>query len=262
MNTSILAAQTLSKHIYVWLPVLFVLIGLALAVGSALRHDDPIYIAIGSDVILLALGSLLVRDHLGLLAKCLLALGITTPFWAAFLAPLYYPERSAWFISSGFWLMFGIGAIGGVVVFFLGVFLFTEIDKKNIIRQKDPAWVRNLDILFQLGVVMILSTLAVGRWNQYTLLVMYGGIVLFLVAVVVVIPHRFRAGLVGAGKVMISLGSGGVMISLSAWALGAGRVVWDQMLMGLTPSVITALVGLGIFLSFQKQEQRSEINEQ
>ncbi|MEO1653381.1 MAG: hypothetical protein AAFU64_07545 [Bacteroidota bacterium] len=124
-----------------WLMLLFVLVGLFIGTIWAIRQGNDLYVAVGGEIILLALGSMLINRHFSTLAKTLLCLGICFPLFSASLAPLYYPGKHYWFWSSGFWKMFGIGLVPGIAIFLLGVFLFTDIDLGRSGRgMKDPPW--------------------------------------------------------------------------------------------------------------------------
>ncbi len=240
------------KLSFPWLTLSFLGLGVGIAVIWANYTGENIHIVIGAEIILISLGSLLIHNHLNILAKCLLALGISTPFAAATLAPLYYPT-SAWFVSVGFWKMFGIGVIPGINVFFLGVFLFTEIDKKTSKRkEKDPPWLWGIDILFRVGSLVTLATVLVGEWNIYTIPLVYGGVATFLTVLIVLIPYRFQAGLRGSGKVMLSLGIGGMLVMVLAWSMAKERIAPSEALWVFLPSLFLALWGLVIILFMTK----------
>ena len=235
------------KNKFPWFDLLFVGIGVGLGCFWANYTLDDIYIAAGGELILLACGNMLVNRQISVLSKTLLALGVLIPFISAFLAPLYY-EKSRWFLSNGFWAMFGLGLIPGIVVFFLGIFLFTELDKKSRkIPSKDPTWIKFIGILMRIGTFVTISTMAVGEWNIFTMSSVYAGIFLFLLAVVLTIPYRFESRWRAAGYALLFLGVSAFLVTLLVWWKGEGRVSFDEALAGFIPGLIVAIAG--VFLS-------------
>ena len=232
-----------------WYSIGMIFLGIGIATVWANLTRDDLYIAVGGELILLSLGSLLITNHLGLLARSLLALGISLPFFFATLAPLYY-SQARWFISKGFWSMFGLGTIPGMVVFFLGVYLFTQINKqRSFSSQQEPTWLGWVDVLFRLGGLITVSTMAIKQWNEFTLTMVYLGIALFVLGLLVIIPYRITMGLRASGRVLMILGLGGGLVTFVAWYWGEGRVSNEEALVGLIPSLVVGGIGLllGLF---------------
>ena len=144
---------------YPWLSLSTLVIGVLVASFWTWYTGEDIHIGVGAEIILLSWGSLLINRDLSILAKSMLILGLSLPFLAASLSTFYFPGNGGWMISGGFWALFGLGVIPGLTVFFLGIFLYTELDKtgKNLVKWKDPFWIAGIDVIFRVGAFFTLS---------------------------------------------------------------------------------------------------------
>ena len=104
-------------------------------------------------------------------------------------------------------------------------------------------------LFLELGHFLPLATLFIGKWNAYTQLMVYGGIGIFLTCLIILIPYRFTAGLRGAGKVMISLGIGGILVIALAYWIAQGKISSQEAILGFIPTGLVLLIGFIVLFS-------------
>lgn len=247
--------QKFFKEIWDWMPVITILLGVLIATLLANLLARRVLIITGGELILFSLGILFLKNRLGLLAKCLISLGVSIPFLSASLSAMFYPENPAWFVSWAFWRMFAGGLLPGLVVFFLGVWLYTEIDPQQRVRPYNVKWIARLENSFYLAMIALFVSVFLLESRPWIAGITIVCLILLSWGLVRAIPYRFRTGYRGSAQVMIALGFGGLMLHTLSWAIRWINLRSGIWMVGWILSAALIFVGL-VMIGLHARRQR------
>jgi hypothetical protein len=223
----------------------------ATAVEPVLHHDE-VQIAVGGEVVVLALVSLLWSGHRRSLGWGLVVAGVAAPVAMYSTASLYWDD-TALFTSEAFWTSMGIGAVIGAPLVILGVHALRGAD---VPRGPDPWWLPVVRAVIVGGMWVVVLAFRSGSWSDGVVLVYAGG-GLALLGLVVALPRRFAVKRRGVGRFLLFLGLAGcVVVAVSATAVGS-HMSTDEAALGLIPAVIVAAIGGLIAVLPSRPSQRS-----
>lgn len=229
-----------------WYIILFMSLGIIGAILGTVHTTSKMYLITGTEIAIFSLGLLLLRNHLNVLVICLLLAGVATPFLVAALAPSYYPSQARWFTSKGFWIMLGMGAIPGLIIFFLGVYLYTMLERVRKLQLPSKRWIRELNILFHVCIALLFTTFFRAGWDIYSIGVAYGGLLILLGGSLYGLCYRLQISPKWAAKGMILLGVLG-FLSLGISEVFSERAISPrEMWMVFSPATLSLLIGVGM----------------
>ncbi|MFC5005460.1 hypothetical protein ACFPIJ_47475 [Dactylosporangium cerinum] len=209
----------------------------ATAVGPVLDHDE-VQIAVGGEVVVLALVSLLWSGHRRSLGWGLVVTGAAAPVAMYSTATLYWDDTTL-FTSEAFWTAMAIGAVIGAPLVILGVLVLRGTD---VPRGPDPWWLPVVRGVIVGGMWAVVLAFRAGDWSDGVVLVYVGG-GLALLGLVVALPRRFAVQRRGVGLFLLFIGlAGGAVVVVSAAAVGS-HMSTDEAALGLIPAVIVAAIG-------------------
>lgn len=168
--------------------------GISIFIGTCwvLYTKNDLHILTGTEIAFMALGSLYVNNHIGILVRLLLILGVCFPFLIATLSPLYF-EHYSWFITKGFWWMFGLGVIPGVLIFVLGIFIYSEMDSRSLLsQQENKSWPTFIDYAFKIWIILTLCGVFYNLKFIYMAFIIFSGFIVFLIGLLLVLPYRYK----------------------------------------------------------------------
>lgn len=229
-----------------WYMLILMATGIVGAILGTIYSPSKMYLIIGTEIALFGLGLLMLKNELSVLVQCLLVMGVATPFLVATLAPSYYPSQAHWFTSKGFWIMLGLGALPGLLIFFLGVYVYTVLERVRKIKISPRSWIKELILAFHICIGLLIATFFQGVWNTYSIVVAYSSLYVLLAGLLFGMLYRFLLPKDVAAKGMILLGVLGIL------ALGFTGAIYKRSLtqweawMIFVPSTLAILTGIGL----------------
>jgi hypothetical protein len=213
--------------------------GFTVAMVSVWRRDE-VEIALGGQLIVLALLGFLWGGHRRALGAALLLVGLAAPVLALATAPLYWygPVAPG---GEAFWTSVGIGGAVGVPLLVLGAFVLTRVP--GPMRRDDPWWFTPLRWAVQAGLWITVLAFRAGDWDQGVPLV-YAGVALVLSGLLVVLPYRVGVTRRGLGLLLAGLGGTALAVVVVAQLLVGGHMSDDEALVGVVPALLVAVVGV------------------
>ena len=214
--------------------------GFFAAVVEPVWHQDEVQIAVGGEMIVLALIGFLWAGERRALGMALVITGVAAPLAFLGTASLYWDEVEL-FAGDAFWTTVGVGSVVGLPLALLGVLVLRRAGE--VAPARDPWWLRVVRWAVQGGLLLIVVAFRGGDWNR-GIPIVYAGIALALVSLLIVLPRRVRLTRRGIGMLLAFLGGAALVVIAVAQAFVGGHMSGDEALVGLVPAGIVLVAGL------------------
>ena len=207
----------------------------ATAIEPVWRHDD-VRIAIGGEVVVLALVGFLFAGSRRQLGWALVTAGLCAAATVWSTAPLFYDEISGELLLVGS----GVSAVIGLPLVLLGVHVLRRRGPER--PHPRPWWLIGVRWLIVAGMWVVVFGFRGGDWDGGVAYVYAGG-ALALLGLLVALPNRLSVTRRGLGLFLLFLGvSALLVIGVGAAAVGS-HMSGDEAAVGLLPAGVLALVG-------------------
>jgi hypothetical protein len=209
----------------------------AAAVQPVLDHDD-VQIAVGGEIVVLALAGFVFSGHRPSLGWALIVTGLAVPATLYSTASLYWDDTTP-FASEAFWTAAGLGAVAGLPLVLLGVRVLRRPDHP---RGRDPWWLLAVRWLIFGGLWVVVLAFRGGDWDAGVALVWLGGAVALL-GLALLLPRRLGLDRRGVGRFLLFLGLAGVLVVAVAAGAAGSHMSAAEATAGLIPAAVVAVLG-------------------
>jgi hypothetical protein len=200
-------------------------------------RDDEVQIAIGGEVVVIALVGFLFAGSRVQLGWALITSGLcaTAAVWTT--APLFYSNFS---VSNVDVVLVGVSAVIGLPLVLLGVYTLRR--RTETIEHGRPWWLVAVRWLVVVGMWVVVFAFRSGDWDRGITYVYAGG-ALALVGLLVALSHRMSVTVRGIGLFLLFLGGSALLvIGVGAAAVGS-HMSGDEAVVGIAPAVVVAVLG-------------------
>ena len=195
-------------------------------------------IAVGGEIVVLAVVGFVFAGQRASLGWALVATGVFVPVALYSTAGLYWDDTAP-FTSEAFWTTAVIGSVAGLPLVLLGAKVLRGRDERE---RRRPAWLLAVRWLIFAGLWVVVFAFRAGEWDDGVVLVWAGG-ALALLGLALALPYRLGVGRRGVGRFLLFLGLAGAVVVLVAGAAVGGHMSSDEAVAGIVPALLVAALG-------------------